>query len=132
MRDISVYYLRQGRLCFCRCLSVSFSVCLLATLCKNFQTHLREIFREGWQWADEQMIKFWWRSGSQSGYRDCFPDSSLLGDTESGINRLCCATRQCRACTSRIAVATLTSLRHRPLAEVCTAPVLLVCSDGDS
>jgi len=31
---------------------------LLATLCKNFQTDLHEIFREGWQWADEQMIKF--------------------------------------------------------------------------
>jgi len=26
---------------------------------------LREIFREGWQWASEQMIKFWWRSGSR-------------------------------------------------------------------
>jgi len=23
---------------------------------------LHEIFREGWQWASEQMIKFWWRS----------------------------------------------------------------------
>jgi len=20
---------------------------------------------QGWQWADEQMIKFWWQSGSQ-------------------------------------------------------------------
>jgi len=29
------------------------------------------------------------------------PDSSLLGDTESGINRLRCETLQCRACTSR-------------------------------
>jgi len=26
-----------------------------------------------------------------------------------------------------IAIATMTSLRHRPLAEVCTVPVLLVC-----
>jgi len=24
-----------------------------------------EIFREGWQWANEQMIKFWWRSRSR-------------------------------------------------------------------
>jgi len=32
---------------------------------KNFQTDLHEIFREGWQWANEQMIKFWWQSGSQ-------------------------------------------------------------------
>jgi len=44
---------------------VSRSVCLLATLCRDFQTNLREIFREGWQWAIEQMIKFWWRSKSR-------------------------------------------------------------------
>jgi len=31
-----------------------------------------------------KMSKFWWQSGSPSGYRDCFPDLSLLGDTESG------------------------------------------------
>jgi len=23
---------------------------------------LHEIFREGWQWAIEQTVKFWWRS----------------------------------------------------------------------
>jgi len=23
---------------------------------------LHEIFREGWQWAIEQVIKFWWQS----------------------------------------------------------------------
>jgi len=44
------------------------SVCLLATLRKNFRTDLHEIFRElGWQWANEQMIKFWWRSASRIG-----------------------------------------------------------------
>jgi len=68
------------------------SVCLLATLRKNFHTDLHKIFRNGWQWADEQVIKSWWRSGSLFGYRDCFLDSSLLGDTESCINRLRCAT----------------------------------------
>jgi len=54
-----------SRLCFRRCLSVCLSVCLLATLCKNFKTDLREIFREGWQWTNEQMIKVWWRSESR-------------------------------------------------------------------
>jgi len=46
-------------------LSVCLSVCLLATLCKNFWTDFHELFGEGWQWASEQMIKFWWwyRSG---------------------------------------------------------------------
>ena len=80
---------------------VCLSVCLLATLRKNFGTDLHEIFREGWQRASEQITKIWWRSVSPSGFRDCFHDSSLLGDKESGINRLRCATLQCRACTSR-------------------------------
>jgi len=33
-------------------------VCLLATLRKNFQTDFHEIFREGWQWAVEQILNF--------------------------------------------------------------------------
>ena len=76
-------------------LFVCLSVCLLATLSKNLQTDMHELLREGWQWAVEHMIKFWWRSGSPSEYRDCFPGSSLLGDTESGINRMSCARMQC-------------------------------------
>ena len=61
-----------------------------------------------------------------------FADSSLLGDTESGINRMRIATLQA---LEGIAIATMTSLRHRPttdshvrraLAEACTVPVLLV------
>jgi len=36
------------------------------------------------KWPNEQMIKFRRRSGSSSKYSDCFPNSSLLGDTESG------------------------------------------------
>ena len=50
------FYRRQGGyVCFRGCLSV----CLLATLRKNFQTDLHEIFREGWQWDSEQTDKFW-------------------------------------------------------------------------
>jgi len=70
---------------------------------KTFQTDWHETCREGWQWVNEQMTKFWWRSGSPSRYKrykDCFPDSSLSRDTESGINRLRCATLQCTACPS--------------------------------
>ena len=44
---------------------VCLSVCLLATLRKSFRTDLHEIFREGWQWANEQMVKFWWQSASR-------------------------------------------------------------------
>jgi len=62
-------------------------------------------------------------------------------DTESGINRLRCATLLCRHALAGIAIATMASLRHRPttdsgtdiatlvrhaLAEVCTVPMLLV------
>ena len=36
------------------CLSFIF---LLATLCKNFLMYLHEIFRGGWNWVSEQMIK---------------------------------------------------------------------------
>jgi len=46
---------------------------------KNFQTNLHETFREGWQWASELMVKFWWRSVSYR-YTDCFSDSSKMGD----------------------------------------------------
>jgi len=118
------FYLRQGDYVF---VVVCLSVSLLATLRKNFQTDLHEILREGWQWDSEQMFKFWWRSGSPSGYRDCFPDLSLLGDKESGINRLRCATLQCRASTSRhrhSSYDVITSPAH--LAEVCNVPLLLV------
>jgi len=120
------------KLCFRRCLSVCLSV--LTTLHKNFWTDLAEIFSEGWQCISEKMIKSWWRSGSPSEYRDCFPDSSLLGHTESGINQLRSATPQCMACAlAGIIIATSTSLRHRPttdshdrrtFAEVCTVPIV--------
>ena len=96
--DWTLFLLHPPRWLCNRC---CLSVCLLTTLRKNFRTDLHKIFREAWQWAIEQLVKFWWRFGSPSGDRDCFTDSSLLGDTESGINRLRCATLQCTACTSR-------------------------------
>ena len=57
----------------------SLFVCLLATLRKNFQTDLYEIFREGWQWANEQMIKFWWRSGLRVVCIQCSANSGAEG-----------------------------------------------------
>jgi len=42
------------RICFHHCLSV----CLLATLRKNFQTDLHEIFGEGWQLAMNNWSNF--------------------------------------------------------------------------
>jgi len=54
--DENDFYLRQRGyvIVVVRCLSV----CLLATLRKSFCTDLHEIFTDGWQWANEQMIKF--------------------------------------------------------------------------
>ena len=50
-------YLHQGGYVYS-----SLFVCLLATLCTNFRTDLHAIFTEGWQWANEQMVKFGWQS----------------------------------------------------------------------
>jgi len=73
---------------------------------------LHEIFSERWQWANEQAIKFWWRSGSPSGYRDCFPDSFVTigryGKWLTDINLLLILIRQ------------MAALVRRALAEVCT------------
>jgi len=67
-----IYYLCEGGyvgpivvVCLFVCLSVSnFAQ-------KLYWTDLHEICREGWQWANEQMIKFWWRSGSRIQIRIC-------------------------------------------------------------
>jgi len=57
-----VYYIRQGGYVI---VVVCLSVRPLATLHKNFLMVLHDIFREGWHCANEQMIKFRWRSGSR-------------------------------------------------------------------
>ena len=97
-------------------MSVCLSVCLSATLRKNFRTDLHEIFREGWQWVSEQVIKFCWRSGSPFGYSDCFPDSSLW-EIQKMING-----------HSFIPIRQVAALVRRALADVCSVPVLLVLS----
>ena len=56
---IFIHYLRRGGYVI---VVVCLFVCLLATLRENFRTDLHEIFREGWQWANEQTVKFWWRT----------------------------------------------------------------------
>jgi len=89
-----------------------------------------------WQWASEQMGKFWWRSGSPyiwiHGLFSGFVTIGRYGKWYQSI-----ALRD----AAGIAIATMTSLCHRrtpdsgtdiatmvrrTLAEVCTVPVLLV------
>jgi len=94
---------------------------LLATLRKNFRTDLHDILREGWQWANERMIKFRWRSALPFRYRDCFrirhyweiPKSAWLTE----INLPLILIRQ------------MAALVRRALAEVRAVPVLLVLTD---
>jgi len=85
-------------------LFVCLSLCLLATLRKNSRTDLHEIFREVWQWANEQTIKFWWKSRPPSGYGDCFSDSSLSWEIRKVVSTDC-AARRCSAGQACIAIA---------------------------
>ena len=69
--------------------------------------------------ATEQMIKFWWRSVV---FRiRHYWEIRKVASTD-------CAARRCSAgyTLAGVAIASTTSLRHRPLAEVCTIPMLLV------
>jgi len=66
----------------------SLFVCLLATLRKNVRTDLHEIFRKGWQWTSEEMIKFWWRSGSSFWIQALF--SGFLTNGKYGKWFCCC------------------------------------------
>jgi len=126
------FYFHKGGYVF---VVVCLSVCLFATLRKNFLTDLHEIFREGWQWASERTFKFWWRSGSLCGYRDFFRICHYW-EIRKVVSTDCIARRcSARHALAGIAIATMTSLHHRPtadshdrpaMAEVCTVPVLLV------
>jgi len=42
---------------------------------------LHEIFIEGWQWANEQMFKFCWQSGSRIRMQIYMPDLCRYRDT---------------------------------------------------
>jgi len=105
-----VNYLRQGGyVIVVDCLFVCKQLCK-----KNFRTDLYESLKEGWHWATEQTVKFWWRSVSPSGYRYCFSDLSLLGDTERAW------------LTDMSLICQMAALVRRALAEVCSVPVILV------
>jgi len=59
---------------------LSLFLCLLAILHKNFWMDLDEIFREGWQWAEEQVIKFlWWSDHGYDPNLDPNTDKTCLG-----------------------------------------------------
>jgi len=109
----------------------SLFVCrLLATFRKKFRTDLYGSFRESWQTLEQ------WTTDLNFGGN---PDHRSIQGLFSGFVTngrygkwyqlsTDCAARRCRAghALAGIAIATMTSLRHRPLAEVCTVQVFLV------
>jgi len=61
---------------------VCLSVCLsLSNFAQKLPNGFAWNFQGRFQWAIEQTVKFWRRFGWPSRYSDCFPDSSLLGDS---------------------------------------------------
>ena len=112
------------RLCFRRCLFVRLSVCLLATLRKNFQTDLNEIFSEGWQWASKQITKFWWWSGCTVPLFPEFVTTGRYGKWLTDINLLLHPV--IRSYWFADGGTDITTLLRSALAEVCTVPVLPV------
>ena len=70
---------RRRRLCFWFglfvCLSVCLFVCLSVGLLANLWTDFDEIFWRGRAWLKDQVIQFWWRSGSR--FRSGSPKSEI-------------------------------------------------------
>jgi len=114
----SCYYLRRGGYVFVVvCLSVSnFAQ-------KNFQTDWHGIFREGWQWASEQMVKFWWRSGSPPADTGIVFRIRHYWDIRKVVNG------HKSAAHSDSPECQMAALVRHALAEVCTVLVLPVVSD---
>ena len=61
--------------CFARRLSL---VCLFARCLKKLLTDSDEIWWAGWVCDTDKLIRFWWWSGSRSGYYNFLSDSSPL------------------------------------------------------
>ena len=61
------YLRRRRRLCFWCGLFVCLFVCLSVGLLANLWTDYDEIFWRGRAWLKDQVIQFWWRSGSRFG-----------------------------------------------------------------
>jgi len=115
LQFLTINYLRQTGYVF---VVVCLSVCLLATLHKTFHKD----FHEFWGKVGSGLMNKWLNFGGDPDH--CLDtgivfQSSLLGDTKSGINRLHYSVRYALA---GITIVTITSLRHRRLAEVCTVP----------
>ena len=53
--------------CLFVCLSVCLFVCLSVRLLANLRTDFDEIFWRSRAWLKDQVIQFWWRSGSRFG-----------------------------------------------------------------
>jgi len=95
-------------------LSVCLSVCLLANFSQNLRTDLHQIFREGWQWGNEQVLNF-------GGDLDHHLDAGIVFRIRHywqirKVVSTVCAARRCSArhALAGIAIATMTSLVTGP------------------
>jgi len=112
----SRYYLRQIGYVF---VVVCLSVCLLATLRKNFRTDLHEIFKEGCNGRVNKWLNFGGAPDNRLQIQGLFSAFVAIGRYRkrlTDINLLLILIRQ------------MTALVWRALVEVCTVPVLLVVS----
>ena len=93
-------------------------LCLLANLYKNFRIDLHEIFREGWQWTNEKIVKFWWwfhhrlDTGIVFRIRHYWEIQKVVNGHKSRTD-------------SPDGGTDVATLERRALAEVCTVPMLL-------
>ena len=88
------YLRRRRRLCFWFGLFVCLFVCLSVGLLANLWTDYDEIFLRGRAWIKDQVIQFWWRSGSRFG----------SGSPKSEIRILRIGGGLCSLSTSSLAV----------------------------
>jgi len=104
--EISILVFLPGpeRLCFRRCLSVCLSVSNFAKTCEWICTKFSG------QWTNDYVLQT-----IRITTRDRLLDASLSGDTESGYQptALCDAVVQSKQSLAGIAIATITSSRHR-------------------
>jgi len=94
---ISNYLRRRRRLCFWFGLFVCLSVCLsvrqitrrllITLLLANLWTDFDEIFCRGRAWLKDQVIRFWWRSGSRFGSWSPKSEIRILRITQKIANR---------------------------------------------
>ena len=112
------YLRRRRRLCFWFGLFVCLFVCLSVGLLANLSTDFDEIFWRGRAWLKDQVIQFWWRSGSRFGSGSPKSEIRILriggGLCCLSISSfICCGSLNAEIAAARTCIDPVTA--HRPL-----------------